>query len=62
MTDKWWRMTGACGLGWFILFAVGAIVLQGEPPPFGQPVAQAREFFAAHSGRISNDLVRDRLT
>jgi hypothetical protein len=51
MTDKWWRMTGACGLGWFILFAVGAIVLQGEPPPFGQPVAQAREFFTAHSGR-----------
>jgi hypothetical protein len=51
MTDKWWRVTGAFGLGWFVLFVVGAIVLQGEPPPFDQPVAEAREFFAARGGR-----------
>ena len=51
MTDKWWRVTGAFGLGWFVLFAVGAIILQGEPPPFDQPVARAREFFAARGGR-----------
>jgi hypothetical protein len=51
MTDKWWRVTGAFGLGWFILFVVAAIVLQGEPPPFDQPAAQAREFFAARGGR-----------
>jgi Domain of unknown function (DUF4386) len=46
MTDKWSRVTGAFGLGWFVLFVVGGIVLQGEPPPFDQPVAEAREFFA----------------
>jgi hypothetical protein len=51
MTDKWWRVTGAFGLGWFVLFAVGGIILQGEPPPFDQPVAEAREFFAAGGGR-----------
>jgi hypothetical protein len=51
MTDKWWRVTGAFGLGWFVLFAVGAIVLQGEPPPFNQPAAEARGFFAARGGR-----------
>jgi Domain of unknown function (DUF4386) len=51
MTDKWWRVTGAFGLGWFVLFVVAAIVLQGEPPPFDQPAAQAREFFAARGGR-----------
>jgi hypothetical protein len=21
MTDKWWRVSGAFGLGWFVLFA-----------------------------------------
>jgi hypothetical protein len=51
MTDKWWRVTGAFGLGWFILFVVAAIILQGEPPPFDQPVTEAREFFAAGGGR-----------
>jgi hypothetical protein len=44
-------VTGAFGLGWFVLFVVAAIVLQGEPPPFDQPVAEAREFFAARGGR-----------
>jgi hypothetical protein len=51
MTAKWWRVTGAFGLGWFILFVAGGIILQGEPPPFDQPVAEAREFFAARGGR-----------
>ena len=51
MTDKWWRVTGAFGLGWFILFVVAAIILQGEPPPFDQPAAEARGFFAARGGR-----------
>jgi hypothetical protein len=51
MADKWWRVSGAFGLGWFVLFAVGAIVLQGEPPPFNQPAAEARGFFAARGGR-----------
>jgi len=51
MTDKWWRISGAFGLEWFVLFAVGAIILQGEPPPFNQPAAEAREFFAARGGR-----------
>ncbi|MFC4997737.1 hypothetical protein ACFPIJ_07850 [Dactylosporangium cerinum] len=39
------RWVGLLGIGWFVLFIVGAAVLQGEPPPAGGPVAQVRDFF-----------------
>jgi hypothetical protein len=39
------RWIGLLGIGWFVLFLLGAAVLQGEPPPAGAPVAQVREFF-----------------
>lgn len=41
----WWRITGGFGIAWVILFAIGAVVLQGEPPPYDQPVADTRAFF-----------------
>jgi hypothetical protein len=40
-----WRVIGGFGLAWAILFAIGAIVLQGEPPAYDQPLADARAFF-----------------
>jgi hypothetical protein len=41
-----------CGLGWFALFAVGAIILQGEPPAYNAPLAEVRQFFTDNSTRF----------
>jgi hypothetical protein len=40
------------GLGWFVLFAVGAIVLQGEPPAYDASLAEVRQFFSDNSTRF----------
>jgi hypothetical protein len=48
---SWTRLAGVCGLGWFVLFAVGGIILQGEPPAYDQPIAEVRQFFADHGQR-----------
>jgi hypothetical protein len=48
---SWTRLAGVCGLGWFLLFAVGGIILQGEPPAYDEPIAEARRFFADHGSR-----------
>ncbi|MEV4512707.1 hypothetical protein AB0K00_27515 [Dactylosporangium sp. NPDC049525] len=45
------RWIGLLGIGWFVLFLLGAAVLQGEPPPAGAPVAQVRDFFHAAGRR-----------
>jgi hypothetical protein len=50
-TRSWTRLAGICGLGWFLLFAVGGIILQGEPPAYDEPIAEARQFFADHGSR-----------
>jgi hypothetical protein len=44
------QLTGLAGIGWFVLFAVGAIGLQSEPQHYDTPAAQTREYFAAHGG------------
>jgi hypothetical protein len=48
---SWTRLAGVCGLGWFVLFAVGGIILQGEPPAYDQPIAEVRQFFDDHGQR-----------
>jgi hypothetical protein len=50
-TSTWWRIAGVFGLAWIVLFAVGGIALQGEPPAYDAPVGEARDFFAAHGER-----------
>jgi len=45
------RWAGLFGIGWFILFAVGTIVLQGQSPAYDQPLAEVRQFFQDHGGR-----------
>jgi hypothetical protein len=45
------RWAGRFGIGWFILFAIGAVVLQGQPPASDQPPAEVRQFFQDHGGR-----------
>lgn len=47
----WQRVTGLFGIGWFALFVLGGIVLQGEPLPYDTPIGEARDFFAAHGSR-----------
>jgi hypothetical protein len=47
----WWRATGLFGIAWLVLFAIGGIVLQGEPPAYDQSVNVTRDFFTAHSDR-----------
>jgi hypothetical protein len=49
---RWWRLAGLFGLGWFVLFAVGAVVLQGEPPAYDASLAQVRQFFTDNHTRF----------
>jgi hypothetical protein len=48
---RWQRITGAFGLAWIALFALGGIALQGQPPAYDAPIGETREFFAAHGDR-----------
>src|SRR5215207_11508789 len=45
------RITGVFGLARIVLFAVGGIVLQGQPPAYDAPIGEVRDFFAAHGDR-----------
>ena len=47
----WRRSTGAFGLAWIVLFALGGIALQGQPPAYDAPIGETRDFFAAHGDR-----------
>jgi hypothetical protein len=38
-------------LAWFVLFVVGGIILQGQPPPYDEPINEARQFFANAADR-----------
>jgi hypothetical protein len=48
---QWQRITGLCGLAWIVLFAVGGIALQGQPPAYDAPIGEIRDFFVAHGDR-----------
>jgi hypothetical protein len=48
---QWQRITGVFGLAWIVLFALGGIALQGQPPAYDAPIGETRDFFAAHGGR-----------
>src|SRR3990172_6427352 len=43
--DKWWRVGGMAGILFLITFIV-AIMLEGEPPSFDDPVNKIRDWFA----------------
>ena len=49
--SQWQRITGLFGLGWIVLFAVGGIALQGQPPAYDAPIGEIRDFFVAHGDR-----------
>ena len=48
---RWQRITGVFGLSWIVLFALGGIALQGQPPAYDAPIGETRDFFAAHGDR-----------
>jgi hypothetical protein len=48
---NWLRVTGAFGLAWIVLFAIGGIALQGQPPAYDAPIGETRDFFSAHGAR-----------
>jgi hypothetical protein len=48
---RWHRISGAFGLAWIVLFAVGGIALQGQPPAYDAPIGETRDFFASNGGR-----------
>jgi hypothetical protein len=48
---QWQRITGLFGLAWIVLFAVGGIALQGQPPAYNAPIGEIRDFFLAHGDR-----------
>jgi hypothetical protein len=45
------RITGVFGLAWIVLFAIGGIALQGQPPAYDAPIDEVRDFFATHGDR-----------
>ena len=49
---RWRRLAGLFGLGWFVLFVVGAGVLQGEPPAYDASLAEVRQFFTDNHTRF----------
>src|SRR5260221_261815 len=40
-----WRLGGALGLAWFVLFFIGGVILHGTPLAYDEPIQQAREYF-----------------
>src|SRR5262245_23604848 len=48
---QWQRITGAFGLAWIVLFALGGIAMQGQPPAYDASIGETRAFFAAHADR-----------
>jgi hypothetical protein len=42
---NWWRMGGADGIIWVILFIIGAFVLQGETPSRSDSIESIRAYF-----------------
>jgi hypothetical protein len=43
--EFWWRLAGALGLAWFVLFVIGGVVLHGQPPAYDEPIEKARQYF-----------------
>ena len=42
---QWWRVGGAFGIAFAVLFIIGAIILQGEPPMRDDSVQEVRKYF-----------------
>ena len=45
-TVDWGRVGGICGIGWIVLFFVGAMILQGDTPVRDDSVEEIRRYFS----------------
>ena len=45
LLNQWWRVGGALGIAFAILFIIGAIILQGEPPMRDDSIQEIRKYF-----------------
>ena len=45
-TVSWGRLGGICGIGWIVLFFLGAMVLQGDTPSRDDSVEEIRRYFS----------------
>src|SRR5260221_6617653 len=45
----WWRLGGALGLAWFVLFFIGGVILHGTPLAYDAPIQQARAYFQTNA-------------
>ncbi|MEO8457513.1 MAG: hypothetical protein ABI559_06850 [Chloroflexota bacterium] len=48
---QWWRLAGVAGIFWFVLFFVGAFVIQGDSPDSTQTLAEIKSYWASDSGK-----------
>ena len=46
--DQWWRVGGAAGILYLILFIIGAIILQSDTPMSDDSAADIRKYFVDH--------------
>ena len=42
---QYWRVGGACGILFIVMFVIGAIIQSAEPPMFDDPVEEIRAFW-----------------
>jgi len=55
---QWWRLAGASGICWLILFIVGAFVIQGDSPDSTQTIAEIKSYWASDSGKyLASDFI-----
>jgi hypothetical protein len=47
--DDWWKIGGAAGIAFIVLFIIGAIVLQGDTPMADDSAEEIRSYFADHA-------------
>src|SRR5260370_22587097 len=41
----WWRLGGALGLAWFVLFFIGGVILHATPLAYDETIQRARQYF-----------------
>jgi hypothetical protein len=43
--SQWWRIGGLLGIGFVVLFLIGAIAFQGETPTYDDPIDEIRAYW-----------------
>ena len=58
LLNQWWRVGGAAGIAFIVLFVVGAIVLQGDSPMSTDSSSEIREYYVDNGQRyLTGDFI-----